>query len=147
MSQKKFENFYYEAKRLYVKENKTLKEIKEITSVSPRTLSEWKNKEKQSWDEQRKDYLVKGLGGLKKLEDIIYQKIEDLDETASKDDIKILKELKSLLKSLRNEIDLYQSTILVMEKYIDFIKERHPDIKDEAVEIIAEFLNWIEEKK
>ncbi len=142
----KFAIYYIDARDLYVKEGKTLIEISTIIPVSAKTLGLWKNKEKMSWDEQRKNYVVQGLGGTRKIENMIFEKLEALNGQAVSDtDIKIIKELKSLLKEMKGGIDENSAVIIAMSKFTDFIKQKYPDKKDEFGKVITEFFMW--EKK
>lgn len=141
----KLDVWYTHAKQLYVMQKKNLKEISEITGVSTTTLSKWKSLEEKGWEEQRRDYLVKGSGGVAKLEDTIHKMLEDINEFSSKDDIKTLKELKSLYAELKEEIDIFQATIMVMEKLVIFLKKYHPDTINDFLAILAEFQTWLKE--
>ncbi|HOV15108.1 MAG TPA: hypothetical protein PK771_12540 [Spirochaetota bacterium] len=144
MGYKKFEAFYVQAKDLFVKENKSISAISKILQISEKTLQKWKSYEEKSWDEARKDYIVKGLGGVRKLEDIINNMLENLNpDIISSHDIKTLKELKSLLKELKPDIDIYQSALLFSDRFLSFIKEKYPEKKDEIGIVVNDFLGWL----
>jgi len=144
MGHKKFEAFYMQAKDLFVKENRSVSEISKILHISEKTLQKWKSYEEKSWDESRKDYIVKGLGGVRKLEDIINNMINNLDgEMINSQDIKTLKELKSLLKELKPNIDVYQSALLFSDRFLSFVKEKYPEKKEEIGMVVNDFLGWL----
>jgi len=140
----KLESYYIEARDLYVKQGKTLSEISEILNISTKTLGKWKQKETTDWDTQRKNHLVNGLGGVSKLEELIFEKIKMLDVSRfDVDDIKILRGLKSLLKELKGEIDIKKAVTIAMDRFADFIKIKYPHKKDEWIKIIHEFSLWV----
>lgn len=143
----KFEVFYLEAKRKYVEEGYSLKQLKEEFKVSLTTLNKWKNLEPKSWDEQRREYLIAGAGAVAKLRNIILSRINELTEDSISYEIKELYQLKSLLEKFEVQNDLNRHIINAMPIFAKFINEKHPEKKDEIASLIVEFYKWIENKK
>ncbi len=144
----KFNRYYKDAKELFIKNGKTLVEISEMLNISTRTLRLWKKKDENSWDTQRSSFILqKDASGISRIEKIINQKFETLDSDGiSANDIKVIRELKALLKEMKSDIDISNAIIIAMAKFSDFIKLEYNDKKDEFALIISKFFEWVIDK-
>jgi len=142
----KLEAYYIDARDLYVKKGMSLTEISKALNISTKTLGKWKQKETIDWDTARKNYLTIGLGGISNIEELIYGRMKELTEKngmITKDDLDIIRQLRSLLREMRGEIDIKKAVSIAMDKFTDFIKTKYPHKKEEWFTVIAEFFVWI----
>ncbi|OHD14377.1 MAG: hypothetical protein A2Z98_12500 [Spirochaetes bacterium GWB1_27_13] len=152
MENNKFDLYYNESRELYVVHGKTLREISKIFNVSERTLSSWKNNEKNydiaTWEEQRKKFLISKNGSI----DVVKNSISAFLENLVIDPLAIDKEtynkinlLTKLLDKFEKREDIFASTISVMEYFTRFIKEKYPDEAETYLPVVREFFGWMEQ--
>jgi len=128
---------------------KTLEELANRVPVSTKTLGKWR--QDYNWDEKRENYLVSAVGAAGKLRKIIYHQIELLDEQDSNNhiigtsDVDRMTKLIASLDKLEKRIDLRGSVVLVMNRFVDFLKARHPEHLDFFYKIMKEFYDYVEE--
>ncbi|NPV38309.1 MAG: DUF1804 family protein [Brevinematales bacterium] len=136
-----------EARRLYVFEDKTLKEISTQLGISQNTLSRWKKA--MDWDTEKQKYRKKTKNVLEILERKIEELIEEIEKVSvfdlSEENLKKLKILKETLAAIKKTETTFQTYLRVMDKFADFIREKYPEKKEEFARIIQEFFDSITE--
>ncbi len=120
----KFDAYYGEAERLYVKEGKTQREISELLGISEKTISQWSAK--GEWVKKRREYLVSTrTGPVEKLKARCAKLLEDTDDIDAKKTDEMYK-IKLLIEKMEG-YDIKGATIDVMDRFATFIRQREPD--------------------
>ncbi|GAB62663.1 MAG: hypothetical protein DWB56_14840 [Candidatus Jettenia sp.] len=120
----KFEAYYDEAERLYVKEGKTQREISELLGISEKTVSLWSVK--GDWVRKRKEYLVSTrTGPVEKLKMRFAKLLEDTDDIDAKKTDEMYK-IKLLIEKMEG-YDVKGAVIDVMDRFATFIRQKEPD--------------------
>lgn len=137
------------AEQMYVSDtSKTLEDIARIIPVSVRTLSEWKSSCK--WDEKRKEYATTAVGFEEKIRRLTFKLVTRLDEMELEDittgDVDKLTKLIANLERLAKLYDLRRATVVVMDKFITFLKAKHPEKLEEFYGLLAEFGEYVDKE-
>lgn len=121
----KFEAYYSEAERLYVKEGKTQREIAELLGISEKTISQWSAK--GEWVRKRREYLTSTrTGPVEKLKARFAKLLEETDELNSKKTDEMYK-IRLLIDRMEGGYDIKGATIEVMDRFTTFIRQREAD--------------------
>ena len=109
---------------MYVKDNKTLREIGSLIDVSEKTLCQWKRD--GDWERKRRDRLTSTrTAPAERLKERLHRLIEDPAAIDSKTADEIYKLLLSIEKI--QGFDLKVATIEVMDRFTRFIRLREKD--------------------
>ena len=132
-----------ECERLRVKERLTLKEIHQRTGVAPSTLSKWNRK--FNWDARMNDWLNSSMHIAERLQFLLNQELQDVEQLDNKAVDKVIKAVKSI-RYLNQDADILGNTIMVMEQYGTFLQLKSAKMFSEFQNILPDFLVHMREK-
>ena len=120
----KFQDYYPDAERLYVREGKTQREISELLGISEKTISKWSSS--GQWLKQRKEYLVSTKSGpVQILEGRLRTLLEDPAIDARKTDE--MYKIQLLIDRMRGGFDIKGATIEIMDRFVKYINRAETD--------------------
>ncbi len=127
----KFDAYYKEAERMYVRDGKTQKEIAEFLKISEKTISAWSAKDE--WVRNRREFLTKTqIGPIEKLEGALERLVARLDAGELDENPKLadqLSKVMAVLDRLRGKRDPLGEAIVVMDRFGAYIKRVYPEVE------------------
>ena len=142
---KKFELYGEQAERLYVRESKTLEQIKEILHVSLTTLSDWS--QKCEWPQKRAEQLKTPQIIEEKVKAKLYDKLAALAEIKSEEfttaDADAMSKLMAVLNKLDAQRDPLRAAVTVMGQLSKYLRHNHPNLVASVADILPGFFEHV----
>ncbi|TAK51459.1 MAG: DUF1804 family protein [Bacteroidetes bacterium] len=135
-----------EAKRLYVEEGKSVKEISTTINVPEKSVYRWSLDD--GWEKERETMAMTGVSALKNMLLIAVRQLQEMASGGEIDARKadaIMKVVKAA-KSLGKDLDKRGNILLGISEYVEFLRTEHPDTLVEMQPYLVEFGNWVKRK-
>jgi uncharacterized protein YjcR len=136
----------HEAKRLYVEEGKSIKEVSATLSVNEKTLYRWK--EDDGWDKDKETLALTGVSAYKNMLLLAVKQLQKMatDETIDARQADALNKIVKSAKSLAKDIDKRGNIMLGISEFVEFLRESHPETLAGLQPFLVEFGTWVKRK-
>lgn len=125
----KFDAYYKDAERMYVRDGKAQREIADFLKISEKTISAWSAK--GEWVRNRKEFLTKSQSGaIEKLEGALERLVARLDAGELDENPKLadqLSKVTAVLDRLRGKRDPLGAAIEVMDGFTKYVRQVSQD--------------------
>ena len=135
-----------EAKRLFIEEGRSVKEICAQFGLNEKTVYRWRDEE--GWEKDRETISLTGVSTLKQsmlLAVRAMEKMVQAGEINARDVDAIMKLIKGA-KSLSRDIDKRGNIMLGLSEFVEFMRENHQENLQGLQLFLVEFGNWVKRK-
>jgi transposase-like protein len=135
-----------EARRLYVEEGKSIREIAATLSLNEKTVYRWSTED--AWENERASMAFTGISTVKNsllLAVRAMEKMVQAKEINAREVDAIMKLIKGA-KSLSRDIDKRGNILLGVGELIEFLRESHPESLEQLQPFLVEFGGWVKRK-
>ncbi len=141
MPEEKYTTYGEDARRLYVEENKSAKEIAQLLPVCEKTLSEWINGYR--WKEERRKARLQTQSDEATVKQIMRKFLAELSDKQPNQitpaDLDKVSKLSSTLRTIQSMLDPKAATVFVMKRFMEFVAGKNKELHQSLLTVVPEF--------